>query len=77
MENNIPQVGLLTPEAIELFKAELQALLSRYNVEIGVDVHGDTCGLQYDFVVSRVCSDNLQVLVKNYSHIGAADLTKK
>lgn len=76
MENNILQTGPITPEIIESFKAELQALLARYNVEIGVDVQGDTWGLQYDFVISRVWSDDLHVLVKHYNHVGVSELRK-
>jgi hypothetical protein len=38
-------------DKIDNFKAELKALLKKYNASIGCNVEGDTHGLSYEMVV--------------------------
>ena len=54
------------------FKAELSALLKKYNACIGVDVQGDTHGLMYDFTVEINRKD--YTLVEGNAYIDVNDL---
>lgn len=57
------------------FKAELTALLRKYNATIGVDIEGDTHGLLYNFTVELDGKDHL--LCEGYRYIDASDLDKQ
>lgn len=71
MAANMPQN--ITNETVEQFTAELKVLLAKYNVEIGVDVHGDTHGLTYDFVVCDTGGWK-EYPISNNNYIGAKDI---
>lgn len=57
------------------FKADLAALLAKYNATIGVDVDGDTHGLMYDFSVEIGHKDS--VICPGNRYIDASDLMVK
>jgi len=52
-------------EKIDLFKAELRALLEKHNAGIACNVYGDTHGLDYEMVVCFGQSDKWKEYVLN------------
>ena len=56
------------------FKKELKQLLSNYNVCIGVNIKGDTHGLNYEFVVADTFHGKTLDLLSNDCFISFSDI---
>lgn len=57
------------------FKDALRDLLKEYNATIGVDLEGDTHGLETDVVV--IIDNKTTVLRSGYSYVDASDLRRR
>lgn len=60
---------------LKAFKAELKALLSKYNVSLLVDIEGDTHGIENHFVVSDNAQGGKEFIINHYNnYLSAGDL---
>ena len=57
------------------FKKELKQLLNKYSVAIGVNINGDTHGLDYEFVITDTFHGITLEVISSNCFISSSDLT--